>query len=256
LPDLDPTSPLALVLLSIAGLAAGFVNTLAGGGSLLTLPALMLCGLPADLANGTNRVSVVVQSISGAVGYGLADKLDLRSAAAISAPTLVGALFGSYAAAHVSAAALEPVIVVMLLALSVTLLWAPDALAPAEGTPSLRLRDRPLAIPGLFLIGAYGGFLQAGVGLFLLAFMGGVLRIDLVRANALKVVAVGAFTAVSLTVFIIADKIVWAPGLVVAATSAIGAQLAVRYSLTRGRDAVLRLVFVMVVASCVGVLVK
>ena len=89
---------LYLILLVVSGIAAGFVNTIAGGGSIFTLPALMLLGIPADVANGTNRVGVVMQSFAAVWGFRKHDKLDQQAMLPILMPTIVGALIGSLVA--------------------------------------------------------------------------------------------------------------------------------------------------------------
>ncbi|HZO16861.1 MAG TPA: sulfite exporter TauE/SafE family protein, partial [Polyangiaceae bacterium] len=101
------TEPWILAVLVLAGLIAGFVNTMAGGGSLLTLPALMLLGLPADIANGTNRLSVLSQSLSGVLLFHKEEKLDRRAIVPVLAPTVSGSLVGAVVASRVPRHILE-----------------------------------------------------------------------------------------------------------------------------------------------------
>ncbi|MBO7007497.1 MAG: sulfite exporter TauE/SafE family protein, partial [Pseudomonadales bacterium] len=82
-------------LLFLVGVISGFINTLAGGGSMLTLPAMMMMGMPADVANGTNRVGVLVQSLTGAKGFNDQDRLDRSAILPVLVPTILGALVGS-----------------------------------------------------------------------------------------------------------------------------------------------------------------
>ena len=86
---------LHITLLVIAGIAAGFVNTVAGGGSVFTVPALMLLGMPADIANGTNRVGVLMQSAAGVWGFRNRGKLDQSALMPIAVPTVAGSLIGA-----------------------------------------------------------------------------------------------------------------------------------------------------------------
>ncbi|MCA9771936.1 MAG: sulfite exporter TauE/SafE family protein, partial [Myxococcales bacterium] len=174
--------PGVVALLVVTGLVSGFINTVAGGGSLLTIPALLLLGMPADIANATNRVCVLAQSAFGAAGFDRGGRLDRGALARILGPTLLGGLAGSWTAANVPPDILKPVLIGMMALIAVTLVWKPAMLAPPEGSVPLGVFEKPAALPGLFAIGFYGGFAQAGVGLFLIAFLGGVLRYDLVRA--------------------------------------------------------------------------
>ncbi|MEW6271034.1 MAG: sulfite exporter TauE/SafE family protein [Thermodesulfobacteriota bacterium] len=243
---------LQLATLGIAGLLAGFVNTLAGGGSLVTLPALLLLGLPADVANATNRVGVLAQSLVAARGLGRAESLPGSQIAWIVVPSLLGSLVGAWVAARLPASVLKPVLVTTLVLIAVTMLWRPEALVPASGATPRDPSARPAALLGLFAIGVYGGFLQAGVGIFLLLFLGGVLRYDLVLGNALKSLLVAALTAVALVVFVVEGEVWWTPGLLLSLTTVLGAQLGVHFALRRGQDAIRKVVFVAVIASCIA----
>ena len=243
---------LQLAVLGLAGLVGGFVNTLAGGGSLVTLPALLLLGLPADIANATNRVGVLAQSLVAARGLGRDPSLQRASTAWIVAPALAGALVGAWLVARIPPAVLKPLLVGTLIAIAFTLVWKPHALISGSTARPCDPRERPLGIPGLFLIGAYGGFLQVGVGIFLLLFLGGVLRYDLVLGNALKSLLVASLTAVALAVFVVERQVWWVPGLLLSVATVTGARLGVRFALTRGQDAIRRVVFVAVIASCIA----
>jgi uncharacterized membrane protein YfcA len=247
---------LQLGLLAVVGVAAGFLNTVAGGGSLLTVPALMLLGLPPQIANGTNRVGVIFQALAGVRGFHREGWVPWRAIPAMAVPTLVGALGGAQLAAHIPTDVLKPTMLGFLLLMAVTLVWKPSAVRPPEGTEPLRMKERPAAILAFVALGAYGGFLQAGMGIPSLLLLGGLLRYDLVRANAIKVTLVVLLTAVALAVFIVEDQVVWTSGLFLAVFMMIGAQLGVRFAVRTRADVLQKLLFVAVVASCIGALVK
>ena len=242
------TFELAVVLL--AGLAAGFINTVAGGGSLLTLPALMLTGMPATIANGTNRVMILIQSGAAAWRFDRAGTLNRRQALRLALPTVVGAALGALGASVMSDEALEPVILIVLIVVAAIFAWRPGWVS---GDPSRATDDAPEGAPvwlGLFGTGLYGGFLQAGVGFVLLTVLAGLLRMDLARANALKVALVVPYTIVALMIFAQAGQVDWWVGLWLGLSSAIGAWLGVHVNLKR--TAWLRtLVLVAVVTSAV-----
>jgi uncharacterized membrane protein YfcA len=241
-----------LAVLGAAGLVGGFVNTLAGGGSLVTLPALLLLGLPADIANATNRVGVVAQSLVAARGLGRDQRLAAKSTAWVLAPALAGSLVGAGLAARVPAEVLRPILLATLVLIAGTLAWRPDALLARPDAAPLDPRVRPHGVPGLFLIGLYGGFVQVGVGIFLLLFLGSVLRYDLVLGNALKSLLVAALTLAALAVFVVERQVWWLPGLLMAAAMMLGARLGVHVALTRGQDAIRKVLFIAVVASCIA----
>ncbi len=185
---------LFLAALAVVGCAAGFVNTVAGAGSLLSLRALMLFGISPSLANGTNRVPVLVQSITAAAAFAREGRVARALVVWSAAPACAGALAGSLAASFVPDRALKPLLIGVLLVVGVLGLrksTRPEhALGDGAEHAALRLSrvKRPAVQLLLFFAGLYGGFLQAGVGLLLLYALGQVAGLDLVRANALKVV--------------------------------------------------------------------
>lgn len=245
--------PLWLAVLIVAGVVAGAINTMAGGGSLLTLPALMLLGLPADIANGTNRLSVLSQSISGVWSFHRAGKLDVRDARRVLAPSIVGSAVGAFCASRVPAAWLEPALIGALIVVALVMALGKDT--PAQTAEPAR-PSGAAGTAALFLAAVYGGFVQAGVGFVLLAVLGPVLSLDLVRANALKLVCTTVFGVVALGIFAYAGQIAWLSAVVLAASTVTGSQLGVRFAL-RVRELTLRyIVLACVLASGAAVLLR
>lgn len=224
-----------LLVLMASGIVAGIVNTIAGAGSLLTLPALILVGLPEGVANATNRIGVLAQSAAGAAGFHRRDLLDTQAVVAIVLPTLVGSLLGAILAASLPEDVLKPVLLAVMVAMGFLFALKPGVVAPPAGTETRSIKERPLAWPALLAAGIYGGFLQAGIGILLLGILSGMLRYDLVRANALKLVIVGSLTSVALVVFVIAGDVRWLPGLVLAIGTVVGSQIGVHVAITRGQ---------------------
>jgi len=253
--ELDLTA-LDTALLIAAGLFAGFVNTVAGGGSLITIPALAFVGLPWEVANASNRVAVLCQSGAAAQTFRAHGALAFRPALRLMAPALLGATAGAALASVADPATLEPLIIALLFGMAILLVLRPSVITPPAGREALTLRERPSAWLWLGAAGFYGGFIQAGVGYILLVVLGGVLRYDLVAGNAVKVVIVGAFTTLALGIFIAADLVAWGPALVVAGSSTVSSVAAVRFTV-RARPVVLRwIVVVTLVATTLGVLLR
>lgn len=240
------------LVLALVGVAAGFVNTLAGGGSLLTLPVLMLAGLPAHVANASNRVAVFLQGVAGTSAFDREGQLDRSASVALAAPTLVGSLAGAATAAYLPNDILKPVLLAAMISIALLLILRPAILAPKPGGEAKTLREQPAAIPVLVAVGFYGGFAQAGVGIFLLAAFGGLLRYDLVRANALKLLVTTAFTGLALVVFIGAGQVEWVPGLALAVGMVLGARLAVRFAITTGHETLRKFVLGFAIVSCIA----
>ena len=239
-------------LLIVSGILAGFINTIAGGGSSLTLPALMILGMPADIANGTNRVGILLQSITGARKFHQKGKLEPASIIPTLIPTLTGSLIGSLLASYLPVVFLKPALLVTMLGMAIIMLVKPSVVAPPEGTTTFKVSERPLAWLGLFVAGLYGGFVQAGVGFILIAALAGGLRYDLVRSNALKVAITVPITVVALIVYVIGDQVWWIPGFVLAIGMMIGATASVHFAIKVPQAVLQWVLFAMVLVACIG----
>ncbi len=248
--------PLEAVALAGAGLAAGALNTLAGGGSLLLVPALMLVGLPADAANASSRVAIFGQCLTGAATFARGGRLPVHAAWAIVPPTVVGAAAGAWMATQLPNRVFEPMLLGTLVLMAITLLISPARFAPPPEAAPRAARGVP-AMLGLFVAGLYGGLLQAGAGLVFLAILAGGLRYDLVRANALKALVMMIYIAVTVVVFAVADKIHWQPALAMAAGAIIGAWAAARVAMTsRGLAVTKAVVIVAMVGMVTAVILR
>lgn len=245
-------SLLTVSLLLVAGFLAGFINTIAGGGSMLTLPAFMMMGLPADIANGTNRVGILLQSLAGARGFHKQGKLAPSTILPTLVPTLLGALIGSLLASYLPVSWLKPALLGTMLAMAAVMLIWPSVVAPPPGTPTYTPGERPLAWLGLFLAGLYGGFVQAGVGFILIVALAGGLRYDLVRSNALKMAITAVLTVVALGVFVARGQVLWIPGLIMAAGTVAGATLSVRFAIAVPQAVLKWVLFLMVLLASAG----
>ena len=242
---IDAGSPLGLLALAVFGLVAGVVNTLAGGGSLLTLPALIFAGLSPAEANATNRLGVLAGSVSAIAGFEKEGMEGTRPETLEVVSAVAGALAGAQIAAWLDPELFRRVIaVVMLLMLGVLLLkpktWM-EGRAHAAPTPWRAL--------GFFAIGAYGGFLQAGVGLFLLAGFVWLSGRPLHLANGRKVVLVALFTVPALALFAWQGLVHWLPGLAMAVGATAGGWLGARFTMAWGPAAIRWLLIAVVVVS-------
>ncbi len=246
-----------ICLLIGTGFLAGIINTMAGGGSNLTIPALMVLGLPVDIANATNRVSVFFQSLTAAKGFKSHGKLDIPDLKMVVGMTLIGGLIGAALASYMPEYLLKPTLLGAMILMAGIIVFKPSAIAVPEGTEAHRVLEHKSSIPMLLLAGFYGGFVQAGVGFILIAAIAGSLRYDLVRANALKIVCTLAFTALALVIFIARDQVWWIPGLTLAVGSIIGAHIAVKITINISQKALKWFLFIMTIfASLAAIFVK
>jgi uncharacterized membrane protein YfcA len=223
---------LQLALLLGAGVAAGFINTLAGGGSLLTIPALLFAGLPSTIANATNRVAVVMQTAVAAGSFRQRRGFVFRESLPMLLPAFVGSVIGALVAAEIDPQVFDIVLGVVLILMLGTLFFKPTAFGPDE---------RPAAwigIPVFFVIGLYGGFIQAGVGFLLIAGISVLYGFDLVKTNALKVLVVALYSLFALGIFALYGQVLWLHGFVLGLGNVVGALVGVRFAVKRGSGAI------------------
>lgn len=231
-------------LLLGAGAAAGWINIVAGGGSLLTLPALVFCGLGDHVANATNRVAILVQNASAILAYrrkGL--RLGWRPWL-LALPACVGAVIGAKLAI-----ALDPYYLRLAIGVMFLLMAGLIALQPKRwlGDGAERPLRWSVAGPSLFALGIYGGFLQAGVGVPLLVVLVMTAGYDLVKGNNAKVIVVFTYTVLVLTLFARAGQVDWTRGAVLAAGNATGAALGASWVSDAGAAWVRRVLLAVVV---------
>ncbi len=238
----------------LAGFLAGFINTLAGSGSLVSLPMLIFAGLPATMANGTNRVAILLQNVVGVRGFHSQGMMQWRQALWLAVPAAFGAIVGANIAVDLDEQAMRRAIGAIMVLMLFVMVVNPKRWI--QGKPG-RIRERPgvkeLAL--FFLIGIYGGFIQAGVGIFLLAGLVLGAGFDIVRANAIKVFIVLFFTVPALVVFLLNGQVNWGWGLLLAAGNMSGAWVGTRFAARPGAAVwVHRLLIVVVIYSAVRLL--
>jgi len=221
------------ILLFLAGTAAGFVNVSAGGGSFLTIPLLIILGgLSPTAANGTNRVAVLMQNIIAARNFRQHGFRDLRQGFKLGASAMVGAIIGSLIAQDLSDSAFRTILsIIMILALAVVI--RPGRKHSVEYYTE-QLKFPVLQIFLFFIIGIYGGFIQAGTGyliIFSLSILGGL---SLVKTNSLKMIIIASYLLPSLLIFIINGEVRWLPAIVLAAGTSAGGFFGSTFAIKKG----------------------
>jgi len=235
----------SVVLLIGGGLVAGIVNTLAGGGSLLTVPLLVELGLPGTLANGTNRIGVLVQNLTAAWSFRKEGVSGLLGARPILVPALIGSLIGAYGVAQLTDRAFESAFGVVMIALLIPTLRKPAPKSIAA-EPSARW-SRATTTAVFFAIGLYGGAFQAGVGIALIFALNHA-GYDLVRANSIKVIVIAALTGIAIPVFIFGGQVSWIPAGLLAIGFAFGGSLGARLAVAGGERLIRPVLLVSVIA--------
>lgn len=213
------------VLLIVGGGAAGVINAVAGGGSSLTVPLLVLAGVPGNDANGSNRVGILTSNAAAATAFRRLGVRGLSRAGPVLLPIIVGSLIGAFGITRLTDDAFERVFGIVMLPIVYFSIRKPT---PRVDGDSWSL---PLTLAVFFAVGLYGGAVQAGVGLVMLAALTRA-GYDLIAANNIKVVANLTLTAVVLPIFVAQGNVDWVPALILAvgltAGGWVGAHAAVR----------------------------
>ncbi|MFC2158482.1 sulfite exporter TauE/SafE family protein [Acidobacteriota bacterium] len=210
---------LNLLLLFGVGAVAGFININAGGGSSLTLPALIFLGLEGSLANGTNRIAIFIQNIFAVASFRKREVHDFNLSFKLSLFTLPGAVIGAILAARISDILFQRILGVVLILVVFSLFFSRSY---KNGTSDPAEKHSWFIYPALFGIGFYGGFLQIGVGFLLMASLYHLLERNLVRVNMHKVFIVLIYTIPAILIFLATGNIDWKYGLTLAAGNALG----------------------------------
>jgi uncharacterized protein len=226
---------LGTVLLILAvGVISGFLNTMAGGGSLLSLPVLIFLGLPAAVANGTNRVALVVQSIVAVWNFRRKGFFDWRLGLLFGIPAMVGSVLGALLAIQTPDETFNKILaVIMILVLWLTIKPPKKKNSTEEEVP-LTKKQKIIGVIGFIFIGMYGGFVQAGVGFIIMAFASTLSGMSLVRINSLKVFIVFFYMITSLITYILHGNVMWTYGLILAVGNGVGAWLGSSFAVSKG----------------------
>ncbi len=236
---------LELILLVFIGIVTGVINTLAGGGSLLTLPMLIFLGLPPSVANGTNRIAILIQSIVTNAGFRSKGINTYPFSIYFGISATIGAIIGAQLAIEIDGDLFNKILAIIMVVVVAYLVLnrksrMEDVMERVSG------KHLWISIILFFFVGIYGGFIQAGVGFLMLLVLSGVNRFSLVKSNALKIVITGIYTVFAVIIFIINDKMNWEYGLILAFGNAIGGWFASRWSVKKG-DGLVKIFLVIMV---------
>lgn len=235
----------SLVLVLVVGVAAGFLNTVAGGGSALTMPMLIFLGLPSSVANGTARVAIMLQNITAVVSFRGKGHFEPVLGLQLGLPALAGAVVGSRIAVDLPDGVFNAVLAGVMVLVLVSIFFKPKrGVTPANVPQPVPTGTRRLGLIAIFFfIGLYGGFIQAGVGFLIMSSLVFLSGYDLVRINAVKVAVILVYTVAALSVFLLNGRVEWGPGLILAAGNSAGAWIGARFSV-KGGEAWIRVILV------------
>ncbi len=224
------------IVLLLVGIAVGFVNVMAGGGSLLSIPVMLFMGVPAPVANGTNRIAILAQMATAVIAFFRKGYSDFKLSLTLALATVPGALAGALVAVRLEGAWFNRILAVIMLV--VMLFMATQKHSPAYTRSPSRKPRLILAHVLMAILGIYGGFIQVGAGFLFLPILYKTLGMDLVRVNMHKSFIVTVYTTAALIVFAWQTELFWILGLTLAVGTSIGAWLSAHVQVTHGEKVI------------------
>lgn len=227
------------LFLLFAGCIAGFLNVMAGGGSLLTVPIMVFMGIPGPVANGTNRIGILAQNITSVITFFRKGFSDFKLSLSLAAMALPGSISGAFLGSRFEGVWFNRTLALIMI--GVMIIMAVDRKPKGKILSSTREISTARLVAGHLLmvgVGFYGGFIQVGVGFIIMPVLNRVLGLDLVRTNMHKVFIVGVYTIVALIVFASQVQILWFLGACLAVGNSIGGWVGTHTSISKGEKAI------------------
>jgi len=234
-------------LLIAVGIVGGFVNVMAGGGSLITVPVMVFMGLPGPVANGTNRIAILAQNLTAIVTFARRGFSDYKLSLTLAACAIPGALAGALVGTQLEGVWFNRALALIMVAVMLVMYFDKGTTEQSQDHQPTR---RQLLNGHLLMVGAgfWGGFIQLGVGFILMPILNRVMGLDLVRTNMHKVFIIAVYTVVALSVFASQIELMWVVGIVLALGNAIGGYLGAHFAVTKG-EGLIRLVLNLVLVA-------
>lgn len=234
-------------LLIGAGIVGGALNIMAGGGSVLTVPAMIFLGVPGPIANGTNRIAILAQNITATVTFLRNGVGNVKRCLTLSLCALPGAALGAYVGASLSSDHFNTVLAWVMVGVLVLILSDKKPTATNTNTA-----PRNLLWGHILMVGAgfWGGFIQIGIGFILMPIMHRVMGLSLVETNAYKSFIILAYTLVALVIFAQTSELYWLIGAILAVGNSLGGYLGAKLSIVKG-DALIKKVLVATISIMV-----
>ena len=231
------------------GFLAGIINTLAGNGSAITLPLLISMGLPANEANATNRVGVLLQTLTATLTLKRSKRtlVLIRQSFWYYIPTILGSIGGALLAIDINPDILKLIIGILMVFILFTLLLQPKKWLIS--TDPGKNKKTVLQWIIFFGIGFYGGFIQMGIGIMILSSLVLLVHYSLKDANVIKLMVALVMIIPAFFIYMYSGDIKWIPGAVLALGAGAGAWFGTRYVLyhPKARDYIRYLLIVIVV---------
>ncbi len=226
-----------LVLLLLVGVVSGFLNVMAGGGSMLTVPLMIFMGIPGHVANGTNRIGILLQNLTAVTAFYQKGFSNFKLSLSLAAFTIPGAVMGAYLASHIEGKDFNRLLVVLMIIVMIMMATG-NHKDPSKRTE--KISPKRLLSGHLLMIAAgfWGGLIQIGVGFILMPILHRVMGMDLVTTNSHKVFIALSFSIAALLVFNSQLELLWSAGIALAIGNSIGGWFATSFQIKQGVDTI------------------
>ncbi len=236
---------LSIIILMSAGVFAGFLNTVAGGGSLLTLPIMIFMGLPSNVANASNRVAIFSQNLFSVAGFRSKGVSAFPYAFWLAGTAIIGSIIGAQFAMDIKGEVFNRILAIIMIVVLLLTIFKPGV--KTGQSEKMEPKDKIIGAITFFFIGIYGGFIQAGVGFVIIAALTNINALSMAKTNSIKVFVVLIYTISALGVFIYQDMINWTYGLSLAVGNSAGGWIASRWSADKD-DKWIRIILIVTVS--------
>lgn len=240
-----------IAILIMGGFAAGIVNVMAGGGSILTVPIMMFLGVPGSIANGTNRITIVAQNASAIVVFLRHGVPHARLCLTLTLVAIPPALLGAFASTKLNDQQFEGLLAAVMIVVLILMQAPQDKVEYAgEREPKNLLLGHAL----MALAGFWGGFIQIGMGFVVLPIMHRVMGLSLVDTNILKVFIIFIYTLLAVFVFAATSEVLWIVGAIAAIGTVAGGMVGARLTLSHGEQLIRRVLTAALIAMIIKLL--
>jgi uncharacterized membrane protein YfcA len=241
---------LSILILIFTGLIVGFLNTVAGGGSLISLPILIFMGLPSNVANASSRIGILFQSASAVKGFQSKNISTYPYNLFLGISALLGALLGAKIAVDIKGETFNKILAIVMILLVFSIIFKPSNKTQLLAE-KMSLKYQFIGTLLFFFVGIYGGFIQAGVGFIMIVILTSLNKFTLVKSNSAKSFVILVYTCAAIIVFAYEGIINWPYGLTLAVGNAIGGWFASRWSVVKGDEWIKSFLLITVIALAI-----
>jgi uncharacterized protein len=243
------------LIVSIIGICAGFINVNAGGGSFLTIPALILMGLPPGIANGTNRIGIMWMTLTSILTFKSKGISHFKFAGFLAVPAIIGAYIGAKFSIDLPPDIFKQIVSILMIVMIMFSFYKPKQ-TETSNKPIFTPMRNGISFVGFFFVGLYGGFIQAGVGYLMILILRGVHKMSLKDIASIRVTVVFMFIIMPVTMFITNHQINWSYAIVLAFSVSFGGFIGTHWNIKSNDQAIKKVVAISVIIMAIYMLLN